>query len=45
MLDYDDEENFDDFVGFGGWTEPVAKQWAGDADVCGLDVDLNWRPS
>ena len=42
--DYDDEQNFDDFKAFGGWTSPIAKQYEGDASVCGVDVDLNWIP-
>ena len=43
--DYDGAQNFNDFAAFGGWTKPVAKQYAGDAIVCGLYVDLNWEPS
>ena len=42
--DYDDQENFDDFKAFGGWSSPIMKQYEGDASVCGLDVDLNWIP-
>eukprot|EP00483_Globobulimina_turgida_P001272 UN01274 len=43
--DYDGAKNFNDFVAFGGWTKPVIKQYAGDAKVCGLDVDTNWEPT
>ena len=43
--DYDGAQNFNDFEAFGGWTKPVAKQYAGDKTVCGQDVDLNWEPS
>ena len=42
--DYDRAKNFDDFVAFGGWKEPVIKQYQGDATVCGADVDENWEP-
>eukprot|EP01083_Nonionella_stella_P214888 773893_1 len=42
--DYDSAKNFNDFVGFGGWTKPVIKQYAGDAKECGLDIDFNWEP-
>jgi len=41
---YDNEENFNDFSAFGGWTSPSVKQYAGDATLCGSDVDLDWRP-
>ena len=43
--DYDGAKSFNDFEAFGGWTKPVAKQYAGDATVCGQDVDLNWEPA
>jgi len=41
---YDNSPNFGDFVPFGGWTKPAIKQYAGDATVCGVSVDLNWYP-
>lgn len=41
---YDGEQNYNDFSPFGGWSRPSIKQYAGDASLCGLDVDLNWYP-
>jgi len=38
------QENFNDFVAFGGWTKPFMKQFAGDVTVCNIDLDQNWRP-
>jgi len=38
------QENFNDFVTFGGWTKPYMKQFAGDVTVCNADLDENWRP-
>ncbi len=32
---YDANESFSDFTAYGGWTEPHAKQYSGDAVVCG----------
>jgi GH25 family lysozyme M1 (1,4-beta-N-acetylmuramidase) len=40
--DYDGNPNFNGFNGFGGWTTPNVKQFAGDSTVCGADVDLDW---
>jgi len=40
---YDDNPSFSDFSSFGGWTRPYAKQFKGDATVCGTDVDLNYK--
>jgi len=39
------QENFDDYNPFGGWSAPAAKQYAGDAVLCGIDLDLNWVPA
>jgi len=39
---YDNTPSFYDFVPFGGWTTPFAKQYAGDVATCGADVDKNW---
>jgi GH25 family lysozyme M1 (1,4-beta-N-acetylmuramidase) len=39
------QPNFNDFVPFGGWTKPFMKQYQGDAKICGIDVDTNWRPT
>lgn len=32
---YDNNTSFTDFVSFGGWTSPYAKQYAGTSTVCG----------
>jgi hypothetical protein len=39
---YDNNPSFSDFKSFGGWTTPHAKQYAGDATVCGSDADKNY---
>lgn len=36
---YDNDPSFSDFKPFGGWTKPSIKQYAGDASVCGADID------
>ncbi|KAL5506386.1 hypothetical protein EMCRGX_G008011 [Ephydatia muelleri] len=41
---YDGNAGFDDFSPFGPWSSPNMKQFAGDASVCGADVDLDWYP-
>lgn len=40
---YDKQPNFSDFQPFGGWSEPLQKQFSGDQTVCGFGVDLNYR--
>ena len=37
--------SFDDFVPFGGWTQPVMKQWTRTDAVCGVEVGFNWAKS
>jgi len=44
FADYDGVANFNNFLTFSAWTTPYAKQYLGDAHVCGFDVDLNWAP-
>jgi len=39
--DYDGQESFDDFGGFGGWNTPAMKQWTDQSPGC-LDVDQNF---
>ena len=39
---YDDDPSFSDFEPFGGWTTPTIKQYKGDANECGVDIDKNW---
>ncbi|KAI8081285.1 glycoside hydrolase family 25 protein [Halteromyces radiatus] len=39
---YDNNPSFSDFTAFGGWTAPTAKQYAGDASLCGGSFDLNY---
>lgn len=41
---YDNNQTFDDFEPFAGWTKPVLKQYAPTLDMCGASVDLDWRP-
>jgi len=35
------QPNFNDFVAFGGWVKPYAKQYQGTTSFCGASVDLN----
>lgn len=42
---YDNNPSFSDFSAFGGWTAPFAKQYMGDYNLCGFDVDLDYAPS
>jgi len=42
--DYDDEENYNDFEAFGGWSSPNIKQFSGDGTACGIDLDQDWYP-
>lgn len=42
---YDNSQSFSDFSSFGGWTQPHAKQYAGDVTVCSTDVDKNYATS
>eukprot|EP00029_Vermamoeba_vermiformis_P012960 TRINITY_DN78_c0_g1_i1.p1 TRINITY_DN78_c0_g1~~TRINITY_DN78_c0_g1_i1.p1 ORF type:complete len:209 (-),score=36.46 TRINITY_DN78_c0_g1_i1:98-724(-) len=39
---YDNNPSFSDFSPFGGWSSPAIKQYAGDATLCGVGVDLSW---
>ncbi|CAN0174075.1 unnamed protein product, partial [Ectocarpus fasciculatus] len=42
---YDNSPSFSDYSSFGGWSEPYAKQYAGDTTLCsGFDVDKNYAP-
>jgi len=41
---YDGVASFADFVPFGGWTQPVMKQFAGDQVSGGVCFDGNWAP-
>lgn len=41
---YDNEQSFNDFSPFGGWSTPYMKQYNGDTTVCGFGVDLDWTP-
>ena len=42
---YDNSASFSDFSSFGGWTKPWAKQYIGNASVCGMGIDVNYIPS
>ncbi len=37
--------SFSDFVPFGGWTAPYAKQYTGTTSKCGMSVDQDWSPA
>jgi len=39
---YDNVPGFGDFKAFGGWSKPNIKQFAGDATVCGADIDKDF---
>jgi len=41
---YDNTPNFGDYAvaGFGGWPAPALKQYAGDDELCGISVNLNF---
>jgi len=41
---YDNNPSFDDFNPFGGWNNPVMKQYQGDATLCSVDLDLDYYP-
>jgi len=43
--DYDDQQNFNDWEAFGGWTKPEMKQYEGGIIKCNLNIDLDWYPS
>lgn len=45
---YDNQTSFADFSefgNFGGWTQPVMKQYAGDVTSGDISYDANWAPS
>ena len=39
---YDNAASFSDFVSFGGWKTPTAKQYKGDVTLCSFGVDYDW---
>jgi len=39
------QPNFNEYVAFGGWNTPFAKQYVGDTTLCGVGADLNWTPN
>jgi len=41
---YSGGASFDDFTPFSAWQQPFAKQYQGDATVCGLDADIDYAP-
>jgi hypothetical protein len=41
---YNGQDNFNDFQPFGGWSRPNIKQFAGNVNVCGANVDRNFYP-
>jgi len=36
------QTNYNDFSKFGGWTKPAIKQYVGNTNVCGANVDKNF---
>ena len=42
---YDGVRSFSDFVSFGCWTSPWAKQYQGTTTLCSQGVDLDYIPS
>lgn len=42
---YDNNPSFSDWEPFGGWSEPDMKQYTGDDDLCGYNMDLDWTDS
>jgi hypothetical protein len=36
--------SFQNFKPFGGWQEPNMKLYVGDASMCDVSVDINYRP-
>ncbi|KAH3756076.1 glycoside hydrolase family 25 protein [Pelomyxa schiedti] len=41
---YDNNPSFSDWKNFGGWTSPVMKQITGTTDLCGTQIDNDYRP-
>uniref|UniRef100_A0A914ZAL9 Lysozyme n=1 Tax=Panagrolaimus superbus TaxID=310955 RepID=A0A914ZAL9_9BILA len=42
---WDEQQNFDGFKAFGGWTKPAIHQFEGDVKgPCGVSMDKNWYP-
>lgn len=39
---YDNRKSFDGFRAFGGWNEPLIKQYIGDVKECGVILDRNF---
>jgi len=42
---YDNNPSFSDYVKFGCWATPHAKQYAGDVTVCSMGIDKNYSPA
>jgi len=40
----DGNESFDDFAAFGGWTQPVMKQYNWQGAYCNISYDADWYP-
>jgi hypothetical protein len=41
---YNNVQNFNDFKGLGGWTQPTMKQYLGNTRLCEVQLNRNWRP-
>jgi hypothetical protein len=39
---YDNNKSFDDFRTFGGWSQPLIKQFISDVKECGVVLDKNF---
>ena len=42
VAQYDGRRSLDGVPGFGGWRRPRMKQYAANAQLCGVHLDLNW---
>lgn len=40
----DNQPNFEDFISFGGWTQPVMKQYASAVSNSGISYNADWAP-
>eukprot|EP01114_Cavostelium_apophysatum_P009745 TRINITY_DN22_c0_g2_i2.p1 TRINITY_DN22_c0_g2~~TRINITY_DN22_c0_g2_i2.p1 ORF type:complete len:160 (+),score=22.92 TRINITY_DN22_c0_g2_i2:286-765(+) len=42
---YDDDDSYSDGAyNFGGWSNPTMKQYNGNTNVCGNNIDQDWYP-
>ncbi|KAL4487169.1 hypothetical protein ABPG72_017888 [Tetrahymena utriculariae] len=41
---WDNQTNFNDFTPFGGFANPVMKQFYNDVQICCTNTDVDWKP-